>query len=240
MTPRQRQLLAAIIQEFIETAEAVGSNSLYDKYKFKVSPATIRNEMAELVREGYLDKPHSSSGRVPTALGLRYFIQELLDEMLEPDVVTQEQIKQQMHAARFSKEELLRSAMRFLVQYSGNAAVSLINKEVYYAGLAEMLNIPELQQIENLRSLLLVLEDYSILSKIFNQSHSEGEVKVLIGEESGLDIFQPYAIVFSELRLHGGKFGYIAVIGPNRMDYRRVIPAVKFVANTINRLASGW
>lgn len=240
MTPRQRQLLSAIIEEFISTADAVGSLSLYDKYKFKVSPATIRNEMAELVRQGYLDKPHSSSGRVPTTLGLRYFLQEMLQNLDELDVLQQEEMKQEWFAARFDKETLIRSALKFLVAHSGNAAVALIDKDIYYAGLSEMLNIPEFQQLDNLRSLMVVLEDYSALSRIFNQNHSDEEVKSLIGEETGLDAFQPYAVIFSELRLHGGKKGYIAVVGPNRVDYRKVIPIVGFTARTVNRVVSGW
>lgn len=240
MTPRQKQLLAAIIEEFISTAHAVGSLSLQESHGFRVSPATIRNEMKALVDEGYLAKPHSSSGRVPTTMGLRYFLQELMDDTKEPDIVTQEEVKQLLHSSRFNKEELLRQALRFLVSHSNNAAIALVDKDIYYAGLAEMLNVPELQQLDNLRSLLMLMEDYVTLSSLFRRSVGEGEVKVLIGEEAGLDIFQPYAVVFAELRLHGGRKGYIAVVGPNRMDYRKVIPAVGFTARTINMLASGW
>lgn len=240
MTPRQQQLLEAIIREFIDTAEAVGSLSLYDKYKFKVSPATIRNEMAALVREGYLDKPHSSSGRVPTTLGLRYFIEQMLENMDEPDVISQEQLKRQLHEIRFNRESLIRETLRFLSKLSGNASIALVDQDIYYAGLAEMLNIPEFQELENLRQLMLVLEDYSTLARVFNISRSESDVKVLIGEETGIETFENYAIIFAELRLHGGKQGYIAVIGPNRMNYSKVIPNVGFAAQTINRLASGW
>lgn len=240
MTSRQKQLLAAIIEEFISTAQAVGSLSLQESHGFRVSPATIRNEMKALVDEGYLSKQHSSSGRIPTTLGLRYFLQELTQELQDPDIVTQEEVKRSLHVARFSKEELIREALKFLSEYSGNAAVALVDKEIYYAGLAEMLNIPELQEIDNLRSLLTVLEDYAMLAKIFNKNHSTDEVKVLIGEEAGLDAFNPYAVVFAQLRLHGGKQGYLALVGPNRMNYKKIIPAVGFAARSINSMASGW
>lgn len=242
MTPRQKQLLLAIIKEFIETAEAVGSVNLSDKYKFNVSPATIRNEMAALVREGYLAKPHSSSGRVPTELGLRFFVEETAkDHQTEAiDVVTQENLKNQLNTTKFDKETLLREALKFLVKKSGNAAIALVDKDIYYSGLSEMLNIPEFQELDNLRALMLVLEDYAILSSIFNRSMSDDDVKVLIGKETGVDSFENYAVVFSELRLHGGRGGYISVIGPHRMDYRHIIPAVGFVARTVNRMAAGW
>jgi len=240
MTPRQKQLLAAIIQEFISTATAVGSISLNDKYKFKVSPATIRNEMAALVREGYLDKPHSSAGRVPTTMGLRYFIEEQLQELEELDTVAKEKVKSQLYNLRFDKEMLIREALKVLTQISHNATVALIGKEIYYAGLADMLDIPEFQEIESLRKIMTVLENYVTLSDIFNRSHSDRDVKVLIGEETGLDYFGKYAIVFSELRLHRGTGGFIAVIGPNRMDYSRIIPAVQFVGNSISEVVKGW
>lgn len=240
MTPRQKQLLAAIIQEFIETANAVGSVSLYDKYKFNVSPATIRNEMAALVREGYLDKPHSSAGRVPTTMGLRMFVEELMDEEEDLDVLTKTQVKQQFHQARFNKDALIREALSTLTKVSHNPSIALVDTEIYYAGLSEMLDIPEFQEIESLKRLLSVLEDYAKLSKVFNHRRDDHEVQILIGEETELDELSDYAVVFSELRLHGGKQGFIAVIGPNRMPYQKIVPAVKYVAETISNVVRGW
>ncbi len=242
MTPRQKELLAAIIQEFITSAEAVGSVSLSDRYSFNVSPATIRNEMAALVKEGYLAKPHSSSGRIPTELGLRFYVEEVIKErnIEKVDIVTQEEVKTRLNPIRFSREDLIREALKFLVKKSGNAAIALIDKDIYYAGLSEMLNVPEFQELNNLRALMVVLEDYSLLSAIFNRSLSAEEVKVLIGRETGLENFENYAVVFSELRLHGDKQGYISIVGPHRMDYSTIIPAVGFVARTVNRMTAGW
>jgi heat-inducible transcriptional repressor len=175
-------------------------------------------------------------------LGLRYYLQELLaDEGLEElDVLTQEEMKRGLHQRRFQREALVRETLRFLTSQSGNAAIALIDKDVYYAGLSEMLNIPEFQEVDNLRSLLLILEDYSTLASMFNLSRSTQDVRVLIGEETGLKTFEKYAIVFSEINLHGDVSGYIAVVGPNRMDYQRVIPTVKFAAQTVRDLTSGW
>lgn len=240
MTTRQRELLEAIINEFIATSNAVGSVSLGDKYGFRVSPATIRNEMSALMAEGYLTKPHSSSGRVPTELGIRYFIQELLDQQVPMDVIAQEELRQRLHTLRFEAEGMVRESLKFLSKLSSNAAIALVGKEIYFAGLAEMLNIPEPQHIDKLKRIILVLEDYSSLSQMFNRNMADAEVKTLIGTETGLDVFSDYAVVFSELRLHGGKEGYLAVIGPNHMDYSRIIPSVKFISQTINRITSGW
>lgn len=75
---RKKKILQAIVEEYIEKAEPVSSGSLVKS--LNCSSATIRNEMAELEQEGYLDKPHSSAGRIPSQQGYRYYIDELLIE----------------------------------------------------------------------------------------------------------------------------------------------------------------
>jgi heat-inducible transcriptional repressor len=222
------------------TGEPVGSRTIAKKYDLGVGSATIRNEMAKLVREGYLDQVHSSAGRVPTTMGLRYFLQEMLKELDDLDVVTKTEVQEQLHASRFDKDALLTEAIHTLSRESHNAAVALVGKQIYYAGLSDMLSIPEFQEIDNLRRIMVILEDYATLSNLFNRNKSDHEVKVLIGEETGLELFSNYAIIFSELRLYGGTKGYIAVIGPNRMDYSHILPLVKFVSSTINKVVGGW
>jgi len=74
LVARQIQILRAIIEEFIETGEPVGSETVDKKYNIGVSPATIRNEMAYLTKQGYLIKSHISAGRVPTALAMKNYL----------------------------------------------------------------------------------------------------------------------------------------------------------------------
>ena len=69
LTERQVQLLKAIVEEYVATAEPVGSKALVEKYKLDISPATVRNEMAAMTQEGYLEQPHTSAGRIPAPLG---------------------------------------------------------------------------------------------------------------------------------------------------------------------------
>ena len=77
---RQRQVLQAIIEEYINTAEPVSSGTIVENYNLGCSSATIRNDMAELEKLGYLEKPHTSSGRIPSAKGYRYYVDELLND----------------------------------------------------------------------------------------------------------------------------------------------------------------
>lgn len=86
---RKKKVLQAIVEEYINTAEPVSSNALINKYDLQCSSATIRNEMADLEKKGLLDKMHTSSGRVPSAQGYRYYV----DELLKDDNISLEEVK---------------------------------------------------------------------------------------------------------------------------------------------------
>src|SRR3989344_8762336 len=80
LSDRQKALLKAIIEEYIDSAEPIGSETIDRKHNLGVSPATIRNEMVRLTDLGYLRQPHTSAGRTPTSLGMRVFVTELMKE----------------------------------------------------------------------------------------------------------------------------------------------------------------
>ena len=85
---RKKKILQAIIEEYINTAEQVRSGVIVENYDLNCSSATIRNEMAELEHLGYIEKPHTSSGRVPSAKGYRFYVDELLnDEKISLDEI---------------------------------------------------------------------------------------------------------------------------------------------------------
>ena len=86
---RKKKVLQAIVEEYINTAEPVSSKALLNKYNLECSSATIRNEMATLEKKGLLDKMHTSSGRIPSAKGYRYYV----DELLKDDNISLEEVK---------------------------------------------------------------------------------------------------------------------------------------------------
>ena len=86
---RKKKVLQAIVEEYVNTAEPVSSNSLTNNYGLDCSSATIRNEMAELEKIGFLDKTHTSSGRIPSAKGYRYYV----DELINDQAISLEEIK---------------------------------------------------------------------------------------------------------------------------------------------------
>ena len=122
LTTRRKQLLRHIVEEYVETAQPVGSRTLVDKYELPLSPATIRNEMAALEDEGLVAQPHTSAGRVPTDSGYRYYVEALMhEEELTEDL--RQTIRHQFHQAARELEEWARLAAAILATRLRNAAV---------------------------------------------------------------------------------------------------------------------
>ena len=80
LSSRQQKILAAVVEHYIATGEPAGSKMLCDSLDFTVSPATVRNEMSELEEMGYLEKPHTSAGRIPSPRGYRLYVDELMEQ----------------------------------------------------------------------------------------------------------------------------------------------------------------
>src|SRR2546425_11489079 len=83
LTERQQEIIFRVVEEYVATGQPVGSKSLVERSGLRVSPSTVRNELAELEQIGLLTHPHTSAGRVPTDVGYRYYARTLLDR-LEP------------------------------------------------------------------------------------------------------------------------------------------------------------
>ena len=122
LADRQREILRAVIREFISTAQPVASGALVRRYALPVSPATVRNELAELEDLGLLTHPHTSAGRVPTDLGYRYFIESLLpDTALQPE--EQLTVSHQFQQAQSDTGQWLRLAASTLARLTAEAAI---------------------------------------------------------------------------------------------------------------------
>jgi len=239
MTPRQQKLLKAITDEFIETAQAVGSVNLANKYRLGISPATIRNEMADLVDQGYLMKAHTSSGRIPTNLGFKFFINSLLeqlDEIFEED----QQLYEEFFQIRFDKDQLLRKAVELLSEISGNTSLILLNNKLYFSGLANLTRQPEFQSMKYMAKILNLLEDKRMLSKVFETDRNKSEVMIIVGADSGWAFLERAAVIFGLLKMYGNEKGYIAIIGPNRMNYQKILPVFNYVTKSLNKVVNGW
>lgn len=119
---RQREILRAVIREYIGSAQPVASATLVQRYRLEVSPATVRNELAALEDAGLLTHPHTSAGRIPTDLGYRYFIESLMPEAaLRPD--EQVTVSHQFQQAQRDTAEWLRLAASILARLTAEASI---------------------------------------------------------------------------------------------------------------------
>ncbi len=120
---RKQKILTAVIDAYIRTGEPVGSKAIVELMDNSVSSATIRNEMAELAAMGYLEQPHTSAGRIPTAMAFRLYIDRLMDrrDLTEEDC---RNIDVQLKRAAGDPESLIEEASQALAETTGCAAVT--------------------------------------------------------------------------------------------------------------------
>jgi heat-inducible transcriptional repressor len=127
LEPRSEAILRAIIEEYVATAQPVGSQALVTKYRLGVSPATVRNVMAELEAEGYLDHPHTSAGRLPTDKGYRLYV-ESITEAVSLAPVEQLMIRHQFGQVEYASEQWFRLAAATLASSTHVAGIATAAK----------------------------------------------------------------------------------------------------------------
>lgn len=239
LTDRQIQLLEAIINEYILNAEPVGSSLIVEKYNIKYSPATVRNEMAKLIEEGYLEMPHTSAGRVPTKEAYKYFLEELMEES-ELDVLQEVALKQRLWSNRYEFEKMLRQTVLSLSDLTKELSIATTDDGyVIHAGAVNVLDYKEFWDIEVAKTALYLTDRYELLEKLFEKTVDDSDIHFLIGDEIGYENLQNCAIVFSHYKV-GKRNGHICIFGPDRMNYQQVIPAIKYTKNLIEELGGSW
>lgn len=238
ITDRQKQILLAIISEFMSSADEVGSVTLVEKYGMDMSSATVRNEMVKLMDQGFLEKTHISSGRFPTDQALRLYVRDLLLES-RISAIEQALVRQDLFRVRFSKEELIREILEILVKHLNCAAFIFTDESSRYFGVSSLMKFEELKNVQTLQRVLDVLEDRNLLSKVFSKYESD-EVSLLIGAESGIDDLQDCAIAFTKINLNNKSSDHMGIIGSRRMDYSKVIPLLKSIRESVEVSLRGW
>ncbi len=336
LTKRQQEILKVIVEEYVKTAEPVGSKSICDR--LNCSSATVRNEMSVLEREGYLDKTHSSSGRVPLEKGYRYYVEKLLQEdekvfekkayelvdtifansivaredaikkacsllseltnyttlVLGPDSGEQKVSRIELinlHESNylmlivtdkghcetknvsFKEDEVNIEELKKVMDIMNDVLVgtpltevfgklnyimdnhliqeflayrdSIINNfleafmkfaetNYYVTGSSNMLVQPEFQDQNKLKKLIDVLEQKELV-RIIKDSPTDA-LSIKIGSETGLDAMDNATIISVPYENEKGEKGNLALVGPSRMDYKRVIPLLEYIAKDISKL----
>ncbi|SHJ94469.1 heat-inducible transcription repressor HrcA [Anaerobranca californiensis DSM 14826] len=334
LSSRKSQILKAIVLEYINTAEPIGSRTLVKRYNIGLSPATIRNEMADLEELGFLVQPHTSAGRIPSQQGYRYFVDNLLQEIYTDDLnlfdlkkyfgkiddlnqlitetasvlsnitnytsvvlsvpnpsivlkhldfiqlnpreglilfVTDTGIVQHKKITfnyPFNKEELeiilqvLKSKLinktlsksekqllddiaagfkhsPILEEFAKTVVSSLLGEnptKVVTGGTTNFLSQPEFNDIDKIRELLTVFEQQDLLISLLEHHNEHGSVSVVIGDELVINQMRQCSLITANFDLDGKITGKIGILGPQRMDYQKVIKILNFFTKNFQKL----
>lgn len=329
---RKAFILQTVVYEYINTAEPVGSVTLTQKYNLGVSSATIRNEMAELEAGGYLEQPHTSSGRIPSDAGYRTYVDELMSpETLRPEET--QRIREEFRAASRDLDDVIDQTTRLLGQLSRslafviaparstqtfrhiqliwftertglavvvtslgtptqtrfelNADVSadnltrlsnLLNGRlggrllaeikrsevtaavdelglsdeltdavehafseaadpsdpvIAAAGAQNLLDQPEFHDLRKLRSILRIVEEQKRLYELVAESVTHQGTRVQIGHELGTDEISECSLVTVPYRIGEHAVGLLAILGPRRMPYGRLMALAGSTADSL-------
>lgn len=336
LSDRKKKILQAIIDDYIASAEPVGSSHILQKYDLGVSSATIRNEMAALEEAGYLEKPHTSAGRVPSYMGYRVYVDQLMKQyqlsMGEINQITSalhrkyielrrtiENISEIMSvltdyttiyttpvsiASRLTGIKLVpidgKSFVVIAVVDSGNvknctvrvqreydvkvlekltnylnhrfAGVSIqafspaemerekglipvdemiinpvfeflcdISREessvdVVYSGTGNIFKHPEFNNIDRTKEFFNFLkkDNSQMIKSLLSQTGDS--TSVIIGNENPVLKDKDISLIVSNYSLGGNMKGKLAIIGPTRMDYAKVISTLDYLTNCINEV----
>ena len=238
LTPRQVAILKAIIEEYIATAEAVGSETLDKKYSLGVSPATIRNEMVRLTDMKLLKQPHTSAGRSPTPEALQVYVEHLM-KAKDMSVAEEISVKEKIWDYRQEVDKLLREATRTLAGNTKTLAITATKDgDMYISGTANILDMPEFYDYELTHALFAALDRVDFWWELVE--HQPDTVDILLGDEfGGRGPLGECGFVFNKFETPHIS-GMIGVVGPSRLNYARLVPVVRYMGGLIRELSTNW
>ena len=331
---RKKKILQAIVEEYIETAEPVSSKAIVENYNLNYSSATIRNDMAELEKMGLLDKPHTSAGRVPSAQGYRFYVDELVnynDISVEEIKYIQSQLQTKVNQIE-DLTKITTSTLSEITHYTsvgvgpkaGNQDIKeikfvllgnrllmaviltdsgliketiikfdeditqdqvdtltylfnnklkgrpltqidkpleeyifsemsnilkvikpvmeqinkVINEDVpvYMEGANRTFELPEFKSLNVAKNFVNILDTDKAkqMLDILNDEQNQDEINVYIGNENVDKALKDFSVITFKHKEKGRDLGTIAIIGPTRMDYSKVISAMKYISKNLN------
>lgn len=238
LTQRQIKILKCLTEEFIDSAEAVGSETLERKYNLGISSATIRNEMAALTQLGYLKKSHLSAGRQPTSLGLKYYVRHLLVPK-SLSVAEEVGVKEKIWDYRHEFERLLKESTHELANRCRSLALSTTDQgSLFSFGASNLLEEPEFYNIDVTKAILALVDNNDYWFDVISKAGAEeSEVHLLIGEDLGMEHLEPCGFIYQHY--HSGPHrGIMGVVGPARLHYQTIIPLVGYFSQLLSTLPS--
>lgn len=221
MTERQKKLLAAIIEQYAEVAAPVGSTLL--SKAFNVSSATIRSEMAELEKLGFIAQPHTSAGRVPTDKGYRFYVNELSSQETKEPGRADKALKARV-ASGGQPEQTIRNTVDTLVELTHNLGIATIGPQLYMSGLSYLFGQPEFMHPDQVQQVARLLDN---LEPWLYEAAPNEPLSVYIGRENPIGRSAGASLIISRFRSPFSDSSYIGILGPTRQSYGDVMSLVR-------------
>lgn len=250
ITDRQKSILKTLIEEHIKEAQPVGSEALAEKRDFNIGAAMLRKEMNQLEEAGYLAKPHTSAGRVPTDKAYRLYIQEQLSDNSDK---TYKSHRADMTAGGLSVKEtqkvsaslqknwpdepsLLKEISRLCAEISKDLSVAgtMDSGVVYSCGLARVIAEPEFQDVGGLGQLMLLMDNIDNYFDKLWEEMLDDRWNIFVGRENPIKEINELSLVTGRYQLPRGEIGFVSIIGPKRMDYRKNVGLVEYISRVMN------
>ncbi len=226
LSERKATILKFIVEEYIKGAEPIGSKLLSEYTGLEVSGATLRNEMRELEEEGLLTHPHTSSGRIPTEKGYRYYIEYLM----KPEVMgkkTTDKIESTLK--EYSEEERkIKAFARIASELCGSAVIISFEKEsLYYTGISQFFSQPEFEDYAYTVTMSGIFDACEEVVPELYKEYVDLDSHIIIGSDN------PFGATCG---LVGGRLkGEIlfVILGPLRMKYNRAVSLISYARDIV-------
>lgn len=222
LSQRQKEILFAIGRILHRTNKPVSSAAILNRGDIDVSPATVRADMLRLEELGFLMQPHTSAGRTLTDKGWRLFVDDLMsDAELARDIKSSLRTQAKAFKEQETAEAMIQIA-QLLAEKTDQLAIASVrtSPHIQYAGLLSLFDYPEYQQFKTTQSVIKMLEQVEDYLDFWYEHANTSSPTVLIGNENPLTGRIDASLLLSGFTWEGGP-GFVAILGPRRMDYAR-------------------
>ncbi|MEK9174556.1 MAG: hypothetical protein AAB725_01135 [Patescibacteria group bacterium] len=247
LSDRQKEILWAIIEENTKLAEPVSSKALALKRGFNIGAPMIRKEMNQMEKEGYLASPHTSAGRVPTDKAYRLYIQENMSDPTSPRLrgvsgmvgLSQkeaEKVKESLEKNCPDEQSLLKEISRLTSQLSKELSIAgrVGGENTYTFGFSNLMDEPEFSNFSNISQLMHFMDNMDRYFDSLWERFLNDDLRVFIGEENPIKEINEFTLITGKYQLPEGDQGFVSIIGPKRMNYRRNMALVEYISKVIN------
>ncbi|NJK71703.1 hypothetical protein HC766_04620 [Candidatus Gracilibacteria bacterium] len=227
LTPRQRNILFAVVKEYCDHGQTLGSKELKDKYNFSFSSATIRNELVRLRDMEYLFQPFTNSSSKPTEKAFKLFINQLIGG-LQVTSRQQTELKKQLIEMQEKHSNLSKEITRLLAISSGGVGFAINSNEETYSGVGNLLKEPTEGKVSDILEFLDNLDTHKQYllthqedpASIFNVDSKQ--LKTIIGSENPIiPLGKGYAMIATEVYLENNQKSVVGLITPTHLLARK-------------------